>query len=148
MVFDTWGMFEMSSSTGRDTVCGMRVHTRVCECSTWTCHRSTLDIEEVRPSVAYMSCAPDVREVYIASPDGLSLYTPSPCISLRGKRFRGRRVRSVVTSCCRHRIASRYFIRIVSSTRFLNIMIGSTSCSERHVGHSSDVSNQVRIHWV
>ena len=58
------------------------------------------------------------------------------------------RRRARTTSASRDRIASRYFSRMLSSTCFLNTMIGSSSCSIRHVGHSMLVSNHFIIHLV
>jgi len=147
--FDTWGMSWMYVSIVRDTECGRRVHTRASEWSVQTCPRDILGTEVIGRRGANTSCDSLARFAGIVPPYACWPCTsPSSCSTRRGKIARGLRVRKTWTSCWSDLTASRYLTRMLSSIRFLKRMSGSVSCSVRHVGHSSDVSNQVMIHAV
>jgi hypothetical protein len=133
-VLDTWDRSSRFASTVQDIVCGRRDHSRVFDTCARSCPRGTLDTGASGLSEGYTFRDCHVQISNTGTPYASAPCTaPASCSTRRGKSVRGRRARRWSTSLWSERMASRYFIRIPSSTLFLKTIMGSVSCSVRQV---------------
>lgn len=143
----TWGRWDLgrysSSSTGPGSAYGIHDRNRVCASdSDRPCTPDRLNIAV--PCAANTAPARALRPVYMGCPRASRLGTDPPLFKWAIMFQRARRARR--TSASRDRIASRYFSLIFSSMLRLKTIIGSSSCSIRHCGHSMLVSNHFMMH--